>query len=94
MFYKCESLKTLEGLENWKINMVIYMQNMFYACINLQDITALTKWFVNSNTAMQFMFAKCDKLNIDTILDNFQSESRIYKYFSGKKYFNSLKTNA
>lgn len=62
MFYKCESLKNIEGLEFLNTEEVHTFKNMFYGCINLSDLNPIKKWDVSKGNNFECMFNHCKSL--------------------------------
>ena len=62
MFYSCQSLQDLNGLQNWNVSNGTDFKNMFYACESLQDLNRLQNWNVFNGTDFSGMFYSCQSL--------------------------------
>ena len=61
MFRECESLRTINGIEDWDTSNVTNMNNMFYNCRSLESLDL--KGFNTSNVRdMWDMFSECENL--------------------------------
>ena len=58
----CESLKSLDGLEDWDVSNVTTMEYTFAGCSSLTSIDAIKGWKVNTNL-VERRFRSCKKLN-------------------------------
>lgn len=78
MFYNCENLKTINGIEQWDTSLVTNMGSMFTGCIRLERLD-LSHFIMDSVENMSDMFEGCDflrSLRLDN-LDNLK-----YKYIN------------
>ena len=57
MFYKCNSLKSID-VSNWNVSNVEYMWDMFRGCSSLKNID-VSKWDVGNVINMRGMFNGC-----------------------------------
>ncbi len=62
MFYYCEQLSTITGIENWDTSSVTDMSAMFSYCEQLSTITGIENWDTSSVTDMSEMFISCSQL--------------------------------
>ena len=96
MFYLCDSLENLNGLQNWNVSNGIKFFTMFAYCESLQDLSGLEKWNVANGENFSYMFESCKSLKEislpDTLailkldmFDNCNSKLRIH----WKKHFYS-----
>jgi surface protein len=68
MFYKCDELECIRGLEAWDVSRVQNMRWMFAGCHALQDISGLAGWNVSNVLDMNLMFSCCFALkNVDAL---------------------------
>jgi len=56
MFYGCESLVYLHGLEKWVVSKARCFKSMFNHCSLLSDILKLNNWNVSNVEYFQGMF--------------------------------------
>ena len=62
MFFKCDSLKNIDGLKNFDVSEAKDFSHMFQSCSSLSDIISLENWDVSSGTNFQSMFCGCASL--------------------------------
>ena len=62
MFFYCEKLTSIAGLNNWKTKSATNMSSMFAGCQNLESITGLDNWDTTAATNMSSMFASATSL--------------------------------
>lgn len=61
MFYGCENLESIEGLNSWQTNNVTDISYMFYDCYKLTSLR-LNNWQTNNVINMSYMFYNCTSL--------------------------------
>ena len=83
MFFYCEKLTSIAGLNNWKTKSATNMSSMFAGCQNLESITGLDNWDTTAATNMSSMFASATSLQkLD--LSSFDTRNATqYNFFSG-----------
>lgn len=81
MFINCNSLKELQGIENWNTKKVTNMIAMFCNCYNLKQIT-LTTWDTSSVMKMGEMFYYCKNLTDITLDFNTANVTEMYRMFA------------
>ena len=59
MFYHCESLKEIKGIDDWDVSNVTDIRWMFLGCENLRNIN-LSKWKFKGEVEMDDTFKRCD----------------------------------
>jgi surface protein len=79
-FSGCSNLKTIEGIENLRVDSVKKANYMFYGCKELVELD-LSGWNTYKLTGFQNMFAGCSKLttiygNAWSLLDNMTTTER------------------
>ena len=70
MFYYCQYLTSIEGLEDWNVSNITSMGSMFYYCQYLTSIEGLEDWNVSNVTSMDAMFYYCSRLSNLTPLED------------------------
>ena len=70
MFFRCKSLKNIEGLEFLNTEEVHTFKNMFYGCKNLSDLNPIKKWNVSKGNNFECMFYHCESLKDLNALKN------------------------
>jgi len=64
MFFECEKLKSIGGLNNWDVSKVKYMTYMFYDCYRLNNIGDISNWKTSKVENMNKMFTGSGITNI------------------------------
>ena len=64
MFYRCQKLKEIKGINNFKTSKVTNMKGMFFACISLESLD-LSNFDTSNVTNMNVMLNFC--LNLKEI---------------------------
>ena len=84
MFYECESLKNIEGLEFLNTEEVHNFKNMFYECSNLSDLKPIKNWDVSKGNNFEGMFGGCKLLKDLNGLENWNVSNGLifYEMFS------------
>ena len=62
MFFKCQKLTEIKGLEKLDTSMVKNMSKMFSYCISLESLPNIAGWVTNNATNMSGMFLYCNSL--------------------------------
>ena len=62
MFFKCEKLIKIEGLDKWDTSKVTDMSFMFSQCNKLESLQDISKWDTKKVTNMSGMFFGCSSL--------------------------------
>lgn len=66
IFYNCNKLKNIKGLENFDTSNVTNINGAFNNCNMLEDLSNISNWDTSKVTDMSYLFYNCNKL---TILD-------------------------
>ena len=74
MFYRCNNLKEIKGLENWDVSNVTNMSNMFSKCKSLVTLN-LTGWDTSNVTSMFSMFYECTAITSINGLENLNTSN-------------------
>lgn len=61
VFYSCQYLTKICGLENWNVSNITNMSYLFYNCINLTSLD-LSNWDTSKVTTMNDTFSNCNSL--------------------------------
>ena len=61
LFYECNSLSEIKGIENFDTSNIITAYNMFYDCKSLTTLD-LSNWNTSNFTNINYMFADCSSL--------------------------------
>jgi surface protein len=68
LFYICQHLSEMKGIEEWDVSHVKHMSSMFYYCFGLRNLDQLKKWDVSSVKDTAHMFYSCGNLeNVDGV---------------------------
>jgi surface protein len=65
MFYNCENLKSIKGIENWNLGTCKDASYMFSNCINLETIGDISNWDIKGVKNLELMFDQCKNLKCD-----------------------------
>ena len=63
MFYRCNSLNSLDGISNFDMSNVENISYMFYDCKYLEKLDDISKWETSNLKYMQKMFCNCLSLS-------------------------------
>ena len=94
MFYNCQKLTAINGIENWDTSKVTTMQSLFHRCYDLTSLN-LSNWNTSNVTNMNYLFYDCKNL-ITLDISNFDTSKLTNIYtntFSSCKNLNSIKMN-
>ena len=75
MFYKCESLYSLTGLENLDISYVTDIHSLFNGCKSLSVCSGIEKWDTSKITSFYAIFAGCSSLANLPDISNWNTEN-------------------
>ena len=67
MFYECDSLRSVKGLEHININELTDLSDVFYGCKSLIHLSDISEWDTSNITNMSNIFYGCSSL--ETIPD-------------------------
>ena len=70
MFYKCTSLKNIEGLKYLNTKNITNFINVFNGCESLSELKGLENWDVSNVNYIGSMFTACESLTDITALEN------------------------
>ena len=62
MFFKCNSLLSIENITNWNLENIINMSFLFADCSSLKSLPDISKWNINNVTNISGLFAGCSSL--------------------------------
>ena len=62
LFYGCEELVSIEGMDKWDTSNVTDMSSMFRRCSKLETLDGLGSWDTSNVTDMKYMFKDCGAL--------------------------------
>ena len=79
MFWGCENLKDLTGIQNWKLENAKLFCRMFGNCKNLTDANALQYWNMTQAIDISYMFENCIKLVKIDLLNNWKLDNKVDK---------------
>ena len=79
MFWGCENLKDLTGIQNWKLENAKLFGRMFANCKNLTDVNALQYWNMTKAIDISYMFENCIKLVKMESLNNWKLDNKVDK---------------
>jgi len=93
MFFRCISLKSLEGLRNLDVLNGNNFSYIFYECESLTDIQALENWNVSNGNDFSYMFNGCKSLSDIKALKNWNVSNGINfnGLFSGCESLSDIK---
>lgn len=90
MFYNCNVLDEIKGVEDWNVGNVTSMYHMFYYCTRLTSLD-LSGWNVSSVTNMGNMFGYCTNLTSLNIVGwDASNVTNVGSMFSNCKSITSL----
>ena len=79
MFWGCENLNDLTGIQNWKLENAKLFCRMFGNCKNLTDANALQYWNMSQAVDISYMFENCIKLVKINSLNNWKLDNKVDK---------------
>lgn len=87
MFYGCNFLKHISGLDKWNTSSLQSSNHMFYQCSSLSDINDLRNWDMSNVKNYVDMFFGCNSILDASVLDEWEMYDypRIFKMFDNCK---------
>lgn len=65
MFYQCQNLKSIKGIEDWNLGTCKDASYMFSNCVNLETVGDISNWNVAGVKNFEMMFDQCKNLKCD-----------------------------
>lgn len=65
MFYQCENLISIKGMDNWKFTNCRDNSYMFSNCKKLETVGDISNWDMSQTKNVELMFDQCKKLKCD-----------------------------
>ena len=83
MFYGCDKITSIEGLNNWYTAYCENMEGMFKNCVQLKTIPKIQNWNVTKVKKMNEMFCNCNEIVDITLYWDTNSLVSLNSMFSG-----------